>query len=52
MAFCKATNLSDVVTLKVSSEYPLVVEFPVENQGEYFGYVRYYLAPKISDESN
>jgi proliferating cell nuclear antigen len=45
-SFTKATTLSPVVALKLSKELPVVVEYRVAD----FGYVRYYLAPKIEDE--
>jgi len=47
-AFSKAAGLSDHVTLSMSPEVPLVVEFKI---GE-LGYIRYYLAPKIEDEDS
>jgi len=47
-AFSKAAGLSDQVTLNMSPEVPLVVEFKI---GE-LGNIRYYLAPKIEDEDN
>ncbi|KAI5786367.1 proliferating cell nuclear antigen [Peziza echinospora] len=43
--FCKASSLSPTVTLKLSNEVPLLVEYKMEN-----GYVRFYLAPKIDEE--
>ncbi|KAH8151257.1 uncharacterized protein LAJ45_04459 [Morchella importuna] len=43
--FCKATSLSSTVTLSLSNEVPLLVEYAMEG-----GYVRFYLAPKIGDE--
>jgi proliferating cell nuclear antigen len=46
--FTKASCLSNQVTLSMSPEVPLVVEY---NIGE-IGHVRYYLAPKIEDEDN
>jgi len=46
--FTKATPLSSTVTLKMSPEVPLVVEYPIGDAG----YVRYYLAPKIDDEED
>jgi len=46
--FTKATALSSQVTLKMSPDVPLVVEYKIEN----LGYVRYYLAPKIEEEEN
>ncbi len=44
--FTKATSLGPVVTLSMSADVPLVVEYPI---GE-LGHIRYYLAPKIDDE--
>ena len=44
--FTKATPLSEAVTLSMSKDVPLVVEYKI---GE-MGYIRYYLAPKIEDE--
>merc|ERR1719499_288863 len=44
--FTKATVLSKKVTLSLSPEVPLMVEYTVDE----IGYVRYYLAPKIEEE--
>jgi proliferating cell nuclear antigen len=44
--FTKATALGPTVTLSMSPDVPLVVEYPI---GE-LGHVRYYLAPKIDEE--
>lgn len=44
--FTKATPLADSVTLSMSADIPLVVEYRIESMG----YIRYYLAPKIEDE--
>ena len=44
--FCKAACVSDTVTLCMSKEAPLLMEFPLSH-----GYLRYYLAPKIFSES-
>lgn len=44
--FTKATPLSKTVSLSMSPEVPLVVEYKVEN----LGHIRYYLAPKIEDD--
>lgn len=44
--FTKATPLSDTVTLSMSKDVPLVVEYRIESMG----YIRYYLAPKIEEE--
>lgn len=43
--FTKATPLSGQVSLSMSPEVPLVVEYKIGDMG----YVRYYLAPKIED---
>ncbi|CAO1617727.1 unnamed protein product [Sympodiomycopsis kandeliae] len=43
--FAKAAPLSQSVALHMSNEVPLLVEFGFEN-----GHVRFYLAPKLSDE--
>jgi len=54
--FARATPLSNYVTLKMSPEVPLVVEYTIctdqggENSKE-MGYIRFYLAPKIEDEN-
>jgi len=45
--FTKATGLSNSVNLSMSKDVPLVVEYRIND----LGYVRYYLAPKIDDES-
>jgi proliferating cell nuclear antigen len=42
--FCKATNLSDKVSLCLSQEVPLLVEYGLGS-----GHLRFYLAPKVSD---
>jgi len=44
--FTKASPLSSTVTLSLSKEVPLVVEYKIEDMG----YIRFYLAPKIEDE--
>ncbi|KAL3850620.1 hypothetical protein ACJIZ3_012502 [Penstemon smallii] len=45
-SFTKASPLSDTVTLSLSSELPVAVEYKIAQMG----YVRYYLAPKIEAE--
>mmetsp|Transcript_15758 Transcript_15758/g.15909 ORF Transcript_15758/g.15909 Transcript_15758/m.15909 type:complete len:259 (+) Transcript_15758:34-810(+) len=45
--FTKATALGPFVTLSLSPDVPVVVEYPIENMG----YVRYYLAPKIDEDA-
>jgi proliferating cell nuclear antigen len=44
--FNKAASLSPSVTLSMSTDSPLVVEYKIENLGS----LRFYLAPKINDE--
>lgn len=44
--FTKATPLGPTVTLSLSPDLPILVEYPVGD----LGYVRYYLAPKIDEE--
>ena len=45
--FTKATSISDQVIICMSSDVPMVVEYPIDDMG----HVKYYLAPKI-DENN
>jgi len=45
-SFTKATPLSDFVTLSLSRELPVMVEYRIPDAG----HIRYYLAPKIDDE--
>ncbi|CAH2060133.1 unnamed protein product [Thlaspi arvense] len=47
-SFTKATPLSETVTISLSSELPVVVEYKVAEMG----YIRYYLAPKIEEEED
>jgi len=44
--FTKATSLSPSVTISMSKDVPLVIEYRMED----LGYIRFYLAPKIEDE--
>lgn len=44
--FTKATALGPTVTLSLSPDIPIVIEYPVESMG----HIRYYLAPKIDEE--
>ena len=46
--FTKASCLSGQVSLSMSPDVPLVVEYSIADMG----HVRYYLAPKIEDEDN
>ncbi|WOG94009.1 hypothetical protein DCAR_0313299 [Daucus carota subsp. sativus] len=45
-SFTKATPLANQVTISLSSELPVVVEYKIAEMG----YIRYYLAPKIEEE--
>lgn len=45
--FTKATALGPTVTLSMSPDIPIVVEYPIEQSG----YIRYYLAPKIDEDA-
>ncbi|CAG9461250.1 unnamed protein product [Pedinophyceae sp. YPF-701] len=45
-SFSKATPLSDEVTLSLSKELPVMVEYRIADMG----HIRYYLAPKIDEE--
>lgn len=44
--FCKATSLAPMVSLSISNAAPIVVEYKVND----WGYIKYFLAPKITDE--
>lgn len=49
--FAKATPLSDSVTLKMSPEVPLVVEYKIAaGEDNDMGHIRFYLAPKIEED--
>lgn len=45
-SFTKATPLSSTVSISLSTELPVVVEYKVAEMG----YIRYYLAPKIEED--
>lgn len=45
--FTKATPLASTVTLSMSPDIPIVVEYPIDT----FGSIRYYLAPKIDEDA-
>ncbi|KAK1289671.1 Proliferating cell nuclear antigen [Acorus calamus] len=47
-SFTKATPLSNTVTISMSSDLPVVVEYKIAEMG----YLRFYLAPKIEDEED
>lgn len=44
--FAKASSLSDTVTLKITKDVPLVVEYGMD----LLGHIRFYLAPKIEED--
>lgn len=44
--FTKATSLGPTVTLCLSPDIPVVVEYPIDDMG----HIRFYLAPKIDEE--
>jgi proliferating cell nuclear antigen len=46
--FTKASSLSSEVSLYLSTEFPLLVEYKLDE----LGYLKFYLAPKISDTNN
>lgn len=46
--FTKATSLSDKVRLSMCNDVPIVVEYPIDENG----HLRFYLAPKIEEEEN
>lgn len=53
--FAKASALSSFVTLKMSPDVPLVVEYKLstsEEETAETGHLRFYLAPKIDDEES
>jgi proliferating cell nuclear antigen len=46
--FTKATPLAEQVTLHLSKDYPLIVDYIIDGSNEK-GYLRFYLAPKIDE---
>jgi len=48
--FTKATSLATTVSLSMSKDVPLVVEYPISAKEGAVGYVRFYLAPKIEED--
>jgi len=48
--FAKATPLSSTVTLKMSPDVPLVVEYKIGDDDNQMGHIRFYLAPKIEED--
>ena len=52
-SFAKATPLSSMVTLKMSPDVPLVVEYAIQTSDDApkdMGHIRFYLAPKIEED--
>lgn len=47
-SFAKASSLSNIVTLNISSKFPLMIEYEIEEMG----YIKFYLAPKMDDDAN
>ncbi len=47
-SFAKASSLSQQVTLYLSTQFPLMIEYNVEQMG----FVKFYLAPKMDDEAD
>jgi proliferating cell nuclear antigen len=45
-SFTKATPLSNTVTISMSPDLPVVVEYKIAEMG----YVRFYLAPKMEED--
>ncbi|XP_017856929.1 PREDICTED: proliferating cell nuclear antigen [Drosophila arizonae] len=43
--FTRATPLAEKVKIGMAADVPLLVEYPIED----YGYIRYYLAPKVDD---
>lgn len=50
--FAKATPLSGSVTLKMSPDVPLVVEYKMQDDETELGHIRFYLAPKIEEDED
>jgi len=50
--FAKATPLSSTVTLKMSPDVPLVVEYKIGQEDNQMGHIRFYLAPKIEEDED
>jgi len=50
--FAKATPLSSAVSLKMSPDVPLVVEYKIGDEETKLGHIRFYLAPKIEEEED
>jgi proliferating cell nuclear antigen len=47
-SFAKASSLSTAVTLYLSTQFPLMIAYDIENMG----YLKFYLAPKMEEDTN
>jgi proliferating cell nuclear antigen len=47
-SFAKASSLSNSVSLYLSTQFPLMIEYVIENMG----YLKFYLAPKMDEDTN
>ncbi|MCQ2818406.1 MAG: proliferating cell nuclear antigen (pcna) [archaeon] len=47
-SFAKASSLSTVVTLNISKDFPLMIEYDIAD----CGFVKFYLAPKMDNEES
>lgn len=47
-SFAKASSLSNSVSLNLSSSFPLMIQYDIDNMG----HVKFYLAPKMDDDSD
>ena len=45
-SFSKASNLTNKVGLYLSSSFPLMIDYNIEN----IGFIKFYLAPKMDDD--
>jgi proliferating cell nuclear antigen len=46
--FAKASSLSSQVSLYLSTQFPLMIEYEIEKMG----YVKFYLAPKMDEDAD
>ena len=46
-SFAKASSLSGIVTLNISTKFPLMIEYEMED----IGFIKFYLAPKMDEEA-
>lgn len=47
-SFAKASSLSASVNLHLSTQFPLMIEYDIQNMG----FVKFYLAPKMDDDTS